>query len=200
VTNKPIIVLLIEDNPDDALLIQVFLSKAMKVPYEVTQVDRISKGVECLEADAIDIVLLDFGLPDGQGLDTFETVHKHARDVPIIVLTGHDDDEIAVESVQRGAQDYLVKGKIDGSLLSRAIRYAIERQKLHTQLEHSTREIRALRGFLPICAGCKKIRDDKGYWTQIEAYISEHSEAEFSHSICPECMVRLYGQDYLKKK
>ncbi len=191
---KPIIVLLIEDNPDDALLIQKLLSKEMKVPFEVKHVDRISKGLEYLRGGDIDIVLLDFGLPDGQGLGTFETVHKHSPDVPVIVLTGRDDDEIAVESVQKGAQDYLVKGKIDGGILGRSIRYAIERQKLHTQLEHSIKEIKTLRGFLPICASCKKIRDDKGYWTQIESYIRQHSEAEFSHGICPECFVKLYGE------
>ncbi|MGE5174320.1 MAG: response regulator [Betaproteobacteria bacterium] len=197
---NPIFVLLIEDDPDDAFLIQKVLCKEMKVIFEVKQVDRISKGLELLRGGGIDIVLLDFGLPDGQGLGTFETVHRHSPDVPIIVLTGQDDDEIAVESVQKGAQDYLVKGKIDGRLLRRSIRYAIERQKLHTQLEHSLREIKTLRGFLPICASCKKIRDDKGYWTQIESYISQHSEAEFSHGICPECFDKLYGQTLGRKK
>ncbi len=191
---KPIIVLLIEDDPDDAFLIQMLLSKDGKIPFHVKHAGRIREGLEHLRGGGIDIVLLDFGLPDGQGLSTFETVHKHSPDVPIIVLTGQDDDEIAVESVQKGAQDYLVKGKADGSLLRRSIRYAIERQKLHTQLEHSMKEIKTLRGFLPICASCKKIRDDKGYWTQIESYISQHSEAEFSHGICPECFVKLYGE------
>lgn len=191
---KTILALLIEDDPNDALLIQKLLSKDSKVLFRVKHVDRISEGLASLRSDGIDVVLLDFGLPDGQGLSTFETVHKHSPDVPIIVLTGQEDDEIAIESVRRGAQDYLVKGKIDGALLRRSIRYAIERQKLHTQLEHSMKEIKTLRGFLPICASCKKIRDDKGYWTQIESYISRHSEAEFSHGICPECFDKLYSQ------
>lgn len=196
---KPISVLLIEDSPDDAVLIQWYLSNAMKVPHEVKHADRLSKGLGFLGSGGFDVVLLDLGLPDGQGLSTFEKVHAQAPGVPIIVLTGHDDDDLAVEAVQKGAQDYLVKGKVDGSLVGRSIRYAIERQKLLTQIEHSTREIKTLRGFLPICAGCKKIRDDQGYWTQIETYISQHSDAEFSHGLCPECALRLYGHVLGKK-
>jgi DNA-binding response OmpR family regulator len=195
---KPISVLLIEDNPDDAVLIEISLSQA-RVPCEVKQVDRLSKGLELLKDGGIDVVLLDLGLPDGQGISTFEKAHEQAPDVPIIVLTGHDDDELAIEAVQKGAQDYLVKGRVDDSLLGRSIRYAIERQKLLTQVEHSMREIKTLRGFLPICASCKKIRDDQGYWTQIERYISDHSDAEFSHGLCPDCAVKLYG-DVLGKK
>jgi DNA-binding NtrC family response regulator len=196
---KPISVLLIEDNPDDAVLIEISLSRAGKVTCEVMQADRLSKGLELLKNGGVDIVLLDLGLPDGQGISTFEKAHEQAPDVPIIVLTGHDDDDLAIQAVQKGAQDYLVKGRVDASLIGRSIRYAIERQKLLTQIEHSMKEIKTLRGFLPICASCKKIRDDHGYWTRIETYISEHSEAEFSHGLCPECAVRLYGHSLGKK-
>jgi DNA-binding NtrC family response regulator len=192
---KHIIVLLIEDDDDDALLIQKALAGAMKVPYVLRHVDGLSRGMECLAGGGIDVVLLDLGLPDGRGLSTFSVLHKQSPDVPVIVLTGHDDEELAIEAVQKGAQDYLVKGRVDGGLLGRSIRYAIERQKLSTQLKQSMREINTLRGFLPICANCKKIRDDRGYWTQIETYISMHSEAEFSHGLCPECMVELYGSN-----
>ena len=196
---KAISVLLIEDNVDDAALIQIYLSNA-KVPLEVKHVDRLSKGLEFLKSGVVDVVLLDLGLPDGQGLSTFEKAHTQAPEVPIIVLTGHDDDDLAIEAVQKGAQDYLVKGRVDGSLIGRSIRYAIERQKLLTQIENSKREINTLRGVLPICAGCKKIRDDQGYWTQIETYISERSDAEFSHGLCPDCALRLYGRTIAQKK
>jgi DNA-binding NtrC family response regulator len=196
---KSIIVLLVEDNEDDALLIRKSLAGAMKVPYELKHVDGLSLGMESLAGGKIDVVLLDLGLPDGRGISTFTVLHKHSPDVPVIVLTGHDDEELAIEAVQKGAQDYLVKGKVDGGLLRRSIRYAIERQKLSTQLKQSMKEINTLRGFLPICANCKKIRDDQGYWTQIETYISMHSEAEFSHGLCPECVVKLYGDEIGKK-
>jgi DNA-binding NtrC family response regulator len=191
---NPITVLLIEDDADDAVLIQRYLSNGLKVPFQIKHADRLTKGLDCLHDGGFAVVLLDLGLPDGRGLGTFEMAHAQAPHIPIIVLTGHNDDEMAIEAVQKGAQDYLVKYQVTADLLRRSIRYAIERQKLLTEVEHSTKEIKTLRGFLPICASCKKIRDDKGYWTQIEAYISEHSEAEFSHGICPDCASKLYGE------
>jgi DNA-binding response OmpR family regulator len=191
--------LLIEDNPDDAVLIQRYLDASQKGIYNVIHVETLADGLESLKRIVFDIILLDLVLPDGpMGIKTFETVYAQASHVPIIVLTGYDDDELAVEAVRKGAQDYLVKGLVTGPILARAIRYAIERKKLLTQLEHSMREIRKLRGFLPICANCKKIRDDKGYWTQVEVYISEHSEAEFSHGICPDCAQKMYPKYYQK--
>lgn len=199
-TMKPIAVLLIEDDSGDAALIKRYLSNKTNVHYDVTHVDRLSKGLACLQNGGFDVVLLDLGLPDSAaGFDSFERAHAHAPYVPIIVLTGYDDDEFAIEAVEKGAQDYLVKGQVNDVLLGRSIRYAIGRQKLLMQLEHSAKEIKILRGFLPICMHCKKIRDDHGYWTQMEDYISGHSEAEFSHGICPECATKLYPQ-YSKKR
>ncbi len=195
---RPISVLLVEDDPDDADLIQMSMLRDVKVPFVVKHADRLSRGLEFLNS-GFDVVLLDLELPDGHGLGTFERMHAYAPSVPVIVLTGHDEDNLAITAVQKGAQDYLVKGKTDGALLWRSIRYAIERQKLLTQLEHSTTEITTLRGLLPICASCKKIRDDQGYWTGIETYISQHSGAEFSHGLCPECADKLYGE-YLGRK
>jgi CheY-like chemotaxis protein len=196
---KNINVLLIEDNPSDAFLMRSYLSNTSKVRYTVNHVERLSQGLEYLANQIPDIVLLDLNLPDAAGPDIIEQVHKQSPDVPIVVLTGLNDDELGIEAVQKGAQDYLVKDQVSDSLLDRAIRYSIERKKLLTQLEHSTKEIKTLRGFLPICAYCKKIRDDKGYWTQIETYISAQTQAEFTHGICPDCADKLYG-NYLDKK
>ena len=185
--------LLIEDNPDDAVLIEKYLNASRKIKYNVIHVERLADGLESLKRILVDVILLDLGLPDGpMGIKTFETVYAQASHIPIIVLTGHDDDDLAVEAVHKGAQDYLVKGLVTGPALGRAIRYAIERRKLLTQLEDSMKEIKLLRGFLPICVRCKKIRDDKGYWTQVDVYIRNHSEVEFSHGICPECALALY--------
>jgi DNA-binding response OmpR family regulator len=196
---KTINALLIEDNPDDAVLIQRYLAGSPRGTYSVVHVGRLADGLKIMNSVNFDVVLLDLGLPDGpMGIETFEIVYAHASQIPIIVLTGNNDDKIAVESVQKGAQDYIVKGQVTGSMLGRAIRYAIERRKLLTQLEHSATEIKKLRGILPICANCKKIRDDKGYWTQVEVYIGDHSAAEFSHGICPECAQRIYPE-YFKK-
>jgi len=192
-------VLVIEDNPDDAVLIQRFLNTSRKVNYNVIHVGMLADGLESLKRVLFDVILLDLSLPDGPaGIKTFETVYAQASHIPIIILTGHDDDDLAVEAVHKGAQDFLAKGQVTGPGLSRAIRYAIERKKLLTQLEHSLKEIRELRGILPICANCKKIRDDNGYWTQVEVYISKHSNTEFSHGICPDCAQKLYPDLYAR--
>jgi DNA-binding response OmpR family regulator len=191
--------LLIEDNPDDAVLIEKYLRASRKIKYNVIHVERLADGLESLKRIPCDVILLDLMLPDGPlGIKTFETVHAQASHIPIIVLTGNDDDDLAVEAVHKGAQDYLVKGLVTGPALGRAIRYAIERRKLLTQLEDSMKEIKLLRGFLPICVRCKKIRDDKGYWTQVDVYIRNHSEVEFSHGICPDCARELYPELYSK--
>ena len=191
--------LLIEDDLDDALLIQRYLTGSPRVIYKVTHVDRLVDGLKILNSISFDVILLDLGLPDAPaGIKTFEKAYAHASSIPIIVLTGYDDDTIAVESVQKGAQDYIVKGQVTGSMLGRAIRYAIERRKLLVQLAQSTSEIKRLRGILPICANCKKIRDDQGYWTQVETYIRDNTGTEFSHGICPDCAEKLYPA-YFKK-
>jgi len=192
VNKKPISILIIEDNPDDALLIRRFLGAVSRVSYEVTHADQLQRGLQYLKNGTFNLILLDLGLPDGNGLLSFNEVHANAPDVPVIVLTGNNDDEVAIEAVQKGAQDFLAKDQVTAVLLDRSIRYAIERQKLLIQIENSSKEIKTLRGFLPICANCKKIRDDKGYWTQIEAYISERSDVIFSHGLCIDCFKKLY--------
>ena len=132
-----IAVLLIEDDSNDALLIRRYLSNTSKVPYEVNHVNRLRTGLELLSRGGIDIVLLDLELPDGHSLSSYDEVHALAPHIPVIVLTGHDDDDVAVEAVHKGAQDFLVKGKVDGSLLQRAIRYAIGRNTLLTELKQT---------------------------------------------------------------
>ena len=96
----------------------------------IERVDRLSKGIDRLAMGNIDAVLLDLGLPDSQGLNTFEKIQAVAKNVPILILTAFTNDALALEAVRKGAQDYLIKGKIDGPLLVRAINYAVERKKL----------------------------------------------------------------------
>lgn len=196
---KRINVLLIEDNPDEAELIQRSLAKLRKDDdYTVHHCTRLTQGLDWMKNGNVDVMLLDLNLPDGLGLSTLERACSNAPLVPIIVLTGNDDYELGISAVQKGAQDYLIKGEVTDVMLGRSIRYAIERKKLLAQLEQSAKEIKTLRGFLPICSHCKKIRDDKGYWTQVDEYVSKHTEAEFSHGICPDCAIKIYPK-YFKK-
>ena len=97
-------------------------------------------------------------------METFDAVMNRAPDIPIIVLTGLNDEETAITAVRRGAQDYLVKGDLEANLLVRSILYSIERKKLLIRLEQSLKEIKILKGMIPICAWCRKLRDDDGYW------------------------------------
>jgi signal transduction histidine kinase len=148
-TSKPIKVLLIEDNPADAHLIRLLLADENKrqagLPpiFELLHVRRLEAGLAYVAQMNLDIILLDLSLPDSQGLATFETVRQAAAHTPIVVLSGLDDENIAVKAMQQGAQDYLVKGNIDGNLLERSMRYAIERQTLITELQQKTEAIEA---------------------------------------------------------
>ena len=123
-------VLLIEDNPGDARLIQIMLEDAADDLFQIEQVERLSAAFERLAAGGIGVVLSDLSLPDSHGLDTFVQLHARAPQVPIIVLSGLNDTTVAVQAVHQGAQDYLIKGQVDGQLLVRAMRYAIERKRM----------------------------------------------------------------------
>jgi DNA-binding NtrC family response regulator len=203
-------VFLIEDNPGDARLVREMLAEVTGTPFRLEWADHLAKGLEQLGTEKVDVILLDLSLPDSHGYETFARMHEAAPEIPIVVMSGLDDETMALKAVREGAQDYLIKGEVDANLLVRAIRYAMERkeaqaerERLIAELQEALARIRTLQGLLPICAACKKIRDDKGYWNQLESYISEHSDAVFTHGICPECLERLYpeyGQYFNAKK
>ncbi len=130
--NGSIKILLIEDNPGDARLIKELLGET-GTAFELDWVISLSQGLEHL--DGKDAILLDLTLPDSHGLDTFKKVHSRAPALPIIVLTGNDDDELSSKALQEGAQDYLVKGQVSGQILARSIRYAIERKRIDEALK-----------------------------------------------------------------
>ncbi len=130
-------VLLVEDCPDHAALICTKLKKATRLRTEITHVDRLSSGLLLIADGGFDVVLLDFSLPDGFGIDTFRRVHEAAPRLPIIVLTSLDDNKLAVQAVREGAQDYLIKREADTRLLVRSILYAIERQSGEDALRDS---------------------------------------------------------------
>jgi two-component system cell cycle sensor histidine kinase/response regulator CckA len=121
-------VLLVEDNPGDARLIIEMLREVSESEFALERVDRLLPALERLGGAGADVVLLDLGLPDSSGLDTFERIRLGTTNEPIVVISGLNDERVALEAVRAGAQDYLVKGRIEGQLLARVIRYAIERK------------------------------------------------------------------------
>ncbi|MDD2542442.1 MAG: diguanylate cyclase [Desulfuromonadaceae bacterium] len=129
-------ILLIEDDPGDALLIKEMLEYQECKAHLVT-VERLSEGIKYLQQNVCDIVLLDMNLPDSSGLPTMTRLLDAAPSIPIIVLTGLSDESFGTEAVKSGAQDYLVKGDIDGRILKRAMFYAVERKKLEIALKQT---------------------------------------------------------------
>jgi signal transduction histidine kinase len=132
---KALQVLLVEDNEGDAGLLRRMFSKERPDSFELTHLLRMSEAVIHLAKGGVDIVLLDMGLPDGHGLDTVRRAHAAAPGVPMIVLTGLDDEALAAEAMKEGAQDYLIKGQIESRALPRALRHAIERHRMHTEAD-----------------------------------------------------------------
>jgi signal transduction histidine kinase len=135
VSEKTLQVLLVEDNAGDARLLCEMFSKERSDSFELTHFLRMSEAEIHLAKGGVDIVLLDMGLPDGHGLDTVRRAHAAAPSVPMIVLTGLDDEVLAAEALREGAQDYLIKGQIETRALPRALRHAIERHRMQIETD-----------------------------------------------------------------
>lgn len=203
----------IEDNPADAFELQELLKDSAKskkggeISAIVTCAENLKNGIRQATSGKFDIIISDLGLPDSRGLSTIQELAAAVQKTPIIVMTTLDDHQLGLDAVNAGAQDYLIKGQVRWETLARSIRYAIERKKIENEkaqviikLQEALEQVKLLSGMLPICCSCKKIRDDNGYWQQIESYIKKHSEAEFSHGICPECSQKLYPELYDEQK
>jgi diguanylate cyclase len=134
--SRAVRVLIVEDNPGDAILVREMLREVDPLGFELSHADRLSAGIDQLLGVGADCVLLDLSLPDAEGLDALTQVQSVSLDVPVIVFSGRSDERIAVRAVQEGAQDYLIKGQVDGRLLARSINYAVERKRVEVELAH----------------------------------------------------------------
>jgi DNA-binding response OmpR family regulator len=163
-------------------------------------------GAEAWQAlqqpDAPLLAILDWMMPKMDGLEVVRRVRALQTDRPpyIIMLTTKGEKADIIAGLDAGANDYLSKPFDAGELRARVKvgRRMIEMQEALAakveELRQALDQIKTLRGIVPICASCKKIRDDQGYWNQVEVYVRKHTEAQFSHSICPECMTKLYPE------
>jgi len=139
-------ILLVEDDPDDVWVMRSLLGDRWDGPFELAHVELLSFALRRCSEELFDVILLDLALPDSQGLGSFITMHAHAGGVPIVVLSGYDDEMTAIKAVQAGAEDYLVKGQVNDNLLVRSIRYAIERgrrNRAEEALRDTSEEVRA---------------------------------------------------------
>jgi DNA-binding response OmpR family regulator len=185
-------VLVVEDNSVDAELVKALLQHQGPRRFMVDVVGRLDLALLRLMDQPPNVVLLDLSLPDAAGLQGLRQIRETRPDLPVVILSGTSDEETAVQAVSEGAQDYLVKGRIDPDLLARSLRYAVERQRLMVELREALARVKTLSGLLPICASCKNIRDDSGYWQAVDVYVQNHTDAAFSHALCPHCARALY--------
>jgi PAS domain S-box-containing protein len=152
-------ILLVEDNSGDARLLREMLQEAADAPFELIHVAQLGEALQYLDEVRPDVVLLDLGLPDEQGFDTFLRAQVRAPHVPFVVLTGTDDKAIALKAVRHGAQDYLVKGQFDSELLARAVYYAMERKRVETHNQRLLQEASLFNEIAVLMASAKDTSD-----------------------------------------
>ena len=199
--NYPIRVLLIDDDNDDYVILRDLLLEIEAGKFSLEWIATYDDAMEPMVRNQHDVYLVDYLLGERNGLELLNEAVKNGCKGPMILLTGKGTRDVDMAAMKAGASDYLDKSEIGPSLLERSIRYAIEhkraqqeRERLISELREALAKVKKLSGLLPMCASCKKIRDDKGYWNQLEAYVRDHSEADFSHGICPECAKKLYPE------
>jgi sigma-B regulation protein RsbU (phosphoserine phosphatase) len=175
--SRRIRVLLVEDNPTDAKLIEYMLREADRDGFELRRVELLQDGLRELGCGDVDLVLSDLSLPDSNGLDTFLRLRSRAPHVPIIVLSGLNDATVALTAVHEGAQDYLVKGEVNGQLLAHAIRYSIERKRMTEQLHRYAAELREKNA---------QLESDFNMAREIQQIFLPNQYPTFPHSVAPE--------------
>ena len=183
--SKKSLVLAVDDKPQNLQFLGKLLSDN---GYEVGLAQSGSQALNFVKKDEPDLILLDIMMPEMDGYEVCRTLKTDvgARHIPVIFLTAKTDAEDVVKGFESGGVDYVTKPFNAAELLARI--------KTHI-------ELKILRGLLPICAKCKKIRDDQGFWNQVDTYFEAHSELTFTHGICPDCMKALYkDSDWYKKK
>jgi AmiR/NasT family two-component response regulator len=195
--HKDIRVLVVED---DSLVSEMIQGLLERMWYIVA--GRAVNGLQAIEmtqSTRPDVVLMDIKLPDMDGIEAARRIYESCP-TPVVVLTAYDTPELVERASAAGVGAYLLKPP-DAHEMDRAIAIAMARfddlmelRRLNAELQDTLAKIKTLSGLLPLCSSCKKIRDDDGYWHQVEVYIRDHSEAEFSHGLCPECAKKLYPE------
>jgi DNA-binding response OmpR family regulator len=192
-------VYVVDDTPTNLSLLFHALEGA---GFRVLVATRGQSALEAIpEAIVPDLILLDVMMP---GLDGFETCrrlkqNKATQDIPIIFMTALADPVDEVKGLELGAVDYITKpikvetvlARVRTHLALRKLQYELEQK--NAELQQALANVKVLQGLLPICANCKKIRDDEGYWQEVEEYVKKYAQVEFSHGFCPECMKIMYA-------
>lgn len=190
-------ILIVDDTPVNLQLLSNMLTKQS---YKVRLAPNSDLALMNAQAMPPDLILLDIKMPGLSGYEVCEQLKAdpRTRDIPVIFISALDQTEDKVKAFRVGGVDYVTKPFQVEEVLAR-VRTHLKLRELQQQLaervrtlEEAMAQIRTLRGLLPICANCKNVRDDQGYWHSVEVYVRDHSEADFSHGICPDCMKELY--------
>jgi PleD family two-component response regulator len=201
--NEDNTILVVDDNPDNLRLLAGILDEHQ---YKIRLAPSGERALATIGKEAPDLILLDIMMPN---MDGFEVCRQLKADqgttgIPIIFISALDEILDKVKAFSMGGVDYITKPFKSQEVLARVKTHLTLRrlqrnlEKKNEQLRQALDEIRILRGILPICSACKKIRNEDGYWEQIETYIRDRSEVDFSHGICEECAHKLYPQ-YMKR-
>jgi AmiR/NasT family two-component response regulator len=196
-------VLIVEDDPMVGEMIQGLLED-----IGCTVAGKAIDGLQAIEMTQSlqpDVVLMDIKMPNMDGIEATRHIYESCP-TPVVVLTAHEAPELVEGASAAGVGAYLVKPS-NMREMERAISIAIARfddlmelRRLNAELQDALAQAKTLSGLLPICSSCKRIRDDEGYWTQLETYIQEHSDILFSHGLCPECAKKLYPEIFRDDK
>ncbi len=186
-------VLLIDDDEDEHVLVREMLEAAEYAKFELECAAHFEEGQARLKQKSFDVCLVDYRLGAHDGLTFIAEAVGMGNTVPLVMLTGQGDRAVDQKAIAAGAQDFLRKDRLNEHLLEQAVLHAIERNALFQQLKEALASVRRLSGLLPLCASCKSVRDDKGYWQDVALYMRDRLDAEITHGICPPCAERLYG-------
>ena len=195
---KPL-VLLIDDVAMNHKIVKDVLTE---IDYRVAGAFNRDQAFNIIEEELPDLILLDIIMPEINGHDICMELKagENTRDIPVIFLTARTEDDDIIWGFQLGAVDYIKKPFNPQELLARVsthveLKRGKDRQRrLIEELEKALKEVKQLSGLLPICAHCKNVRDDRGYWGRVEEYLTTHTGVELTHSLCPKCVKELYPE------
>ncbi len=192
-------ILIAEDDKTSRMILEKTLTKA---GHDVVDVEDGLKALASIQKEVPDMLITDWMMPDLDGLELCRRVR--ALDLPsyvyIILWTALTQKENVIQGLDAGADDYITKPFDRTELLARVrageriIQLEKSLRQKNKELSEALAQVKQLKGIVPICMHCKKIRNDENYWQQVEEYVAEHTEADFSHSICPECLEKIYPE------
>lgn len=195
-------ILIVDDEPGNIEI----LSESLGSSYEILFATSGKEALQIVKRQIPDMIILDIIMPVMSGYEVLQNLklNQSFKEIPVIFITALTQEDQETRGLTLGAVDYISK-PFNTSIVKIRVKTQMELKlqrdilmQRNEELRKALAKIKTLSGLLPICASCKKIRDDHGYWTQLESYISEHSEAEFTHGCCPECMKKLYPEMYEK--